>query len=463
MYSVLDIVFDMILFYEYLLGGEDITKYVLLNDTTAMEDQRNRFLGNFTIRSCTIINTTCSEEGLKISCKKSDPWFAILTLIFIYLPTVNVISSLYGPKKAGTVGLVGGLVMLIIGGILGCVGYFLPSPVAAIMGWIMIILGDGLAAIGLSSCLFVFGFSRPSVLHFVLFIPLMILSPAIFIFIKLLAIFESQNTFIQSQSTFMSRGEAILEAAPQLCLQLGAAMITMDPSLNQIFSIITSAVTLSLPNIENYVTARGGIFGFDAIIKNIAVFLPASLFKVLSFSITCVFFRAYSAGILVGCIILYWLLFTYIRLCHSDKMKEFMKSEYVAWHWMTLASLGASKMDAVLRTWLTILFNIIYTIILSAILVVCYVDPDMGSTQLPILGMEYTWSDLEIVKKPFFLNLILYSTISLGWTALFLDILSTWCKFKDSLDYEFEFWGKTVLLEGLFRRKLDLQSKETTL
>ena len=130
-------------------------------------------------------------------------------------------------------------------------------------------------------------------------------------------------------------------------------------------------------------------------------------------------------------------------------MEDFKKSEYVALHCLTLASLGASKMDAFLRTWLTILFNIIYTIILSAILVVCYVDPDMGSVQLSILGLDYTWSDLEIVKKPFFFNLILYSTLGLGWIALFLDILTTWCKYKVSLDDETGFWGKTVLLEGL--------------
>ena len=94
---------------------------------------------------------------------------------------------------------------------------------------------------------------------------------------------------------------------------------------------------------------------------------------------------------------------------------------------------------------------------------VCYVDPDMGSVQLPVLGMEYTWSDLEIVRKPFFLNFILYSTISLGWIALFLDILSTWCKFKDSLDDESKFWSKTVLLEGLFSRELGLKSIETSM
>ena len=126
-----------------------------------------------------------------------------------------------------------------------------------------------------------------------------------------------------------------------------------------------------------------------------------------------------------------------------------MKSEFVVLHWLTLGSLGASKMDAVFRSWFTLLFTIIYTIILSAILVVCYVDPDKGSVHLPVLGMEYTWSDLEMVKQPFFLNLILYSTISLGWMTLFLDILSAWCRLKDSFDDETKLWDRTVLLEGL--------------
>jgi len=127
-----------------------------------------------------------------------------------------------------------------------------------------------------------------------------------------------------------------------------------------------------------------------------------------------------------------------------------MQSEYVYFHWLTLGNLGTSKLEAVLRTWLTLLFTIIYTILLLAILVVCYVDPDKNYINLPILVLRRNWYDFNIVKEPFFLNLIFFSTISLGWFALFLDILSTWCRFKDSLDNETEFWGKTVLLEGLF-------------
>ena len=56
LHSVLDVASDIILFFYFLLGGEYIKEYVLLNDTTAMEDQTNRILGNITIRSCTIMN-----------------------------------------------------------------------------------------------------------------------------------------------------------------------------------------------------------------------------------------------------------------------------------------------------------------------------------------------------------------------------------------------------------------------
>ena len=143
MLSVLDIVSDIILFFDYLhLGREKIKEYVLLNDTSAMEDQTNWDIGNITVRSCTIINTTCSEEGLMISCKIRKPWCAIGTLSFIYLPACTVIATLYGPKKAGMVVSVGSLFMLIPGGtILLYIGYSLTSPAAAIVGWTIILLG----------------------------------------------------------------------------------------------------------------------------------------------------------------------------------------------------------------------------------------------------------------------------------------------------------------------------------
>ena len=77
------------------------------------------------------------------------------------------------------------------------------------------------------------------------------------------------------------------------------------------------------------------------------------------------------------------------------------------------------------------------------------------------------WSELEIVKDIFKLNMLLCSTIGLGWISFLLDIIITWCKshdwrshnwgplkkvvnwFVDPLDKEAGFWDEAVLLQAL--------------
>ena len=114
--------------------------------------------------------------------------------------------------------------------------YFIsvPSPGLAIAGWFMICLGGaafimaGAAAVSVSywasgdNCLY----------HFLLFIPLLPCSPAIFIFIKLIAAIKENNKFIQSQASFASRGEAILDHSggfghyyPGVCYQMALASL----------------------------------------------------------------------------------------------------------------------------------------------------------------------------------------------------------------------------------------------
>ena len=53
--------------------------------------QASMLLGNVTTRMCTFIRTT--EDGHEFSCIEFQPWFAILTLLFIYLPSLFKILS----------------------------------------------------------------------------------------------------------------------------------------------------------------------------------------------------------------------------------------------------------------------------------------------------------------------------------------------------------------------------------
>ena len=97
---------------------------------------------------------------------------------------------------------------------------------------------------------------------------------------------------------------------------------------------------------------------------------------------------------------------------------------------------------------------------------ICNDDP----ASVNIYGIYETvlsWSDLELVKDPLYLNLILGSTIGLGWFSLLVDVLLAWAKshdwrshkwgllnkvvdwFVDPLDKEAGFWDEAVLLQAL--------------
>ena len=83
-------------------------------------DARNALFGNALTVSCRNITVDGKEE---IFCIKYNYWFSILTLLFIYLPSVNVIATLYGPLTVGRVSLkIWGPVMAIVGGILALIG-----------------------------------------------------------------------------------------------------------------------------------------------------------------------------------------------------------------------------------------------------------------------------------------------------------------------------------------------------
>ena len=383
-----------------------------------------------------------------------DYWFAILTLFFIYLPSVNVVSTLYGPKTAGMVGMKVSVGIAVVGGVLALIGYLISNPATSIIGWYALILSGGILAMGVMNYYSAENhiYLHISGIHYLLFIPIVVISPIIFVIIKFLAIFKCGNTFLQSQATYGSRGEGILEAAPQLCLQLYIILLSLNPSTNQVLSIMTSAATISLPNIENFVSARGGEFGFKPIMKNILIFLPASLFKILSVSLLALFLRGWIILVIVAIITLVSFI-----MCITDSccdLQEFEDYEYnqCRWEciflsWLTLTGLGKFNASAVNRLLSTLLVTITYSLILGIILSNCNDDPDAGY----LYGAGLSWSELKLVKEIFELNLILGSTIGLGWISFLVDIIITWCKskFVDPLDKKAGFWDEAVLLQAL--------------
>lgn len=458
------------MFYEFIGGS------VTFNDTMC-EKKIDIFLGNYSTKICDI-----DGNGTSI---KYNPWFTIHTLLYIYLPSVNIIATLYGPETIGTVAKRNGLIMAITGAVLATVGFCVPSPKTSVIGWFLLFLGgptSGLGLINKHSGFYIY--DSPSLLHYIFFFPLLILSPVIFIFIKILAIIQEENRFLKSQSSYGSRGEAILEAAPQLGVQIYIALLTMKPSLNQKLSILTSAATISLPIIETYVSARGMDFGFKSIIQNVLVFVPASLFKVASVSIIGVFLNGWAIPLFIGVIILVLFCLLSIEkftdlgmglrdlglsrgglsLTQSSSMVTLVSSvrkhqliECIFLSWMTLTNLGKSKRARVYRLVSTFLITAIFSVILTVFLIICNTSVSDGYTYRMYLfhetGITWAWSELPFVnlQNGLYLNLTLGLTICLGWVSFLLDLVTAAIKFYCSGSVEDKgksFWDGAVLLEG---------------
>ena len=486
-FSVVDIVSDYNLFSDYARGQTIVKTLSPLNDNDLL---------NATLEHCTLLNET--EEGFTFSCMEYNPWFASLTLAFIYLPSLNVIATLYGPLKAGLLGIVWGVVMF---------GLSFTDSWHVIMERVLVFLGGGMFFLGL--IMVAQSFKSLSVLRSLfslsdflisgfLFPLLLPLSPLIFICLKLISLLKPNNKLLKAQSKTGSRGESILESAPQFALQCYIVLLSLSPTWSQWFSLITSLLSLCPANIEYYVSAcleekkrkkkseefvitlkfkmhcskpqevpefksenksivhisndtleeifqkssielqcdglnsmeliafqqePADTFGPMSFLKNIAVFLPISLFRILAVSILCVLFNGFAAVIIEG-----YMLVLYVCLeitdrgynLRGEKDEERQFDECYFMSWLTMTNLGRGKTAALFRMVSTLFWIMAHTVTLTVILVICNTDPSSGD--------DYNWSELALVQDLTILNTLLISTISLGWLSLVADVITAYVR-----------------------------------
>lgn len=400
--------------------------------------------------------------------------FSALTLTFIYLPAVNTIAAVIGPRRMAFLSIVGGFFT----GILGSTGGFLyawyfeldthnvydENPVLVLMLFSLFLLGLGYFFLGwvlwASSKRRIFSCSHDNCFTERLFTTIFLviifpISPLIYLFIKLLAVFKSENKFIQAQSRLTTTGEAILEATPQFVLLLYVVMTTLSPTTTQIISLVTSSLTLSLPNIERYVIARSGEYGFRSILKNISVFLTFSLFKVLSIAVIFRFFGILSFGLVFIEIVLVAITMGIFKSCFNLESKGFtLGLESIFLGWLTMTNLQHSKGAAFARLVSSIVTLIYKSLIVEAIISLRNYDPSIPGEFIPFLDwnklkitnniytMDWNWIGISKTLDIYTMDIFLHGTVCLGAVSLVLDILTGCCKDET-------FWESSIILEGL--------------
>ena len=184
-------------------------------------------------------------------------------------------------------------------------------------------------------------------------------------------------------------------------------------------------------------------FGPKSILSNIAVFLPASLFKILSLSISILAFDIVVIGIIpVLCLIL--IVFQYCCFCCCyQKETDFCQQlwECSVLGWLSITNLGRGEAAAMCRLVSTVYWTIAYTMML-----------------LWILFHPYDVYNLPegLTEDHLTMTCLLIFIICLGWIPLLLDVITATsvkycCSSNNNLDEEEKasFWDGAISLEGM--------------
>ena len=251
-----------------------------------VSDFNDTSVQNGMFQNCILMENTYTSSGFIFTCSEfQNPWFGILTLTCIYLPSAQVVSSLYGPQLGGWLGTLFGLCVMVP---IGCIIVSIVAPVYNsaewfVFGYFLVLLGTGTGFIGAK----IYKMSLPRQNcsmdngYKVLLYPFsMAFSPIIFIIMKFLPIVRNSK-LIQNIVKFATESETLYESAPQLTLQLYILLSKLNPDGWAWYSITTSSLSLLVSLVSQYIENLPENSWKDYV-KSIIVILPNMIFKILS-------------------------------------------------------------------------------------------------------------------------------------------------------------------------------------
>ena len=388
-----------------------------------VQDRTTFFFDNFTTKSCKLTHSNQTDGLYTFECQEQNYWFGVVTLIFIYLPSFNVLSAFYGPPIAGAVGVVYGMLMVFLSVLsiaISAIAYLGMLP--EMIGWPFLIVGLCLTFLSKAKVRGNCSLLRENLglLHFLFFPVVFIFSPVLFLSIKAFTILRPNDEMIKSQAKVVTQGETILESTPQLILQLYIVMSMWNATGAQWFSITTSAFSFCTGNLILFLEKRN-----KSGLKNIVIYFPlffmTSIFKVMSLAIFVTFTQLWS---LLGlcCTLPIVRIFgkPFLRRYKFDGDSNTNIINYsFNLHWLTFSPLSKSGHSTRGITLLTYYFFVIYTMFLIVIALICNISP--ASVTIPGVSGSIIWADLEIVRNITYLNIIVVTTIGVGALAFVVD------------------------------------------
>ena len=472
----MDMFSDVNLSISYFLD-EGVTGSLYRYYLNSSNDERFANNSRFLFNTKTVLCTR-SEQDDRYLCH--DYIFGLLTLLFVYLPSSRVLVCVYGPSTAAFLSNIWGDILLVAGAVIWLqVDSTAPAMADLVLGltsWFLMLLGVGLIILGTSSETK----GRPAAIGSVtnmffkaLCYPLLlVVAPLLNIVIKFQSFLWPTSKFIESQKKIVSLNESAFEALPQLSLQLYIVLHNMvSPSWVQLFSIISSSMTLSLPHILKFIENHNGPEletkeKLKHVAKYFLIFFLNSLFKISSTVIFFLFFdKFHLASILVYNVILY----KFINFCggyfNISNKKDFkiQMKESATMGFATTSNLENTQAAKRCRL-LSFYYNLIsYILALVSILIICYINftdstPKLALKYLPLMNVK--WGELNIVKDITYCYIVLGSVIAVGLLSLIIDVIF-WLILDDGI-FHSSMNEKRGFNEEVDRKELDTNKTQVS-
>ena len=399
-------------------------------------------------------NKTVDVDNSMANFVESQTFYGPFTVLFILLPSFNVMGSLVGPSNARVVGSIWGI-LLIVGAV--CL-MFLTSVTSLRFSVTMGLFGIYLVIRGLhqnfvSCCqsfkIFLDFCKDWKVLPFT--ITITILSVPCHLFIHLQSVLRPGNKFIDAQSFICFSAEAFFEATPQLIFQLYIILKEMKITYSQGTAIISSLFCLDLTNIQTFLTNRKLAIGPINFFKYLLIFFFHSAFKTGTLACFFLFFGYLTPLVILSLYIsVHFPLYCIYKFCscclrvEKEKRKIgqfFLDNTFQAW--LTIPNLEKTSTQICLRKLSTILNVMISVIGLGAVLIISYTDPEVVPTiSIHEFELNSKWSDLSIVKNKACLLVLL--PLACGLFSLLLDLFF-YRRCCNGKEYQSVFWESTIV------------------
>ena len=259
-------------------------------------------------------------------------------------------------------------------------------------------------------------------------------------------------------------GEAALQSVLQLYIMLSQE--EREPSQLQLLSILTSALIIGLPDIQTLNSLKPRTTSLAVDLGRILIYIPlyffTVIFRVTTFALILVFIRWYfifyylGLALLMRALVAIWVYTTETELRRRETLQKniysaffllmslttnmsnirdsnevaeepkicyrLRKTKMTEWNivqelWFSAFTIHYVEDDKISRAWRK--FHIVFwlctnTVALLAILAVS------NTTDLLLPGLNIRWSNLLLVQKIYFLNIVIPSTILCGLVSTIL-------------------------------------------